>query len=105
MNLSRQAVTQLEKREAEGSATLRALEQAAHALGAELVYAIVPDRPIADTLEERALRMAGRITGSVRQSMRLEDQEPESDIDERTRRLAEELLASPRQLWSEPDDG
>lgn len=103
MDVSQQAVAQLEKREAGGSATLKALEGAAHALGGELVYAIVPRRPISDVLERRALELAARMTGSVRHSMRLEDQEPDSDLDERTRELAKELLASPRRLWSGTD--
>jgi predicted DNA-binding mobile mystery protein A len=102
VGVSRQAIGQLEQREAEGTATLGALEQAAEALGGRLVYAIVPERSISETLEQRALDVAARITGSVRHSMKLEDQEPSTDLDQRTRDLAEELLASPSQLWSDP---
>jgi predicted DNA-binding mobile mystery protein A len=103
MQVSRQAVTNLEKRETSGSATLKALEEAAEALGGELVYAIVPRRPISEVLERRALELAARMTGSVRHSMKLEDQEPDSDLDERTRELAKKLLAHPRRLWSDSD--
>jgi len=103
MVISRQAISQLEKREADGSVTMQALEQAAQALGGRLVYAIVPDQPLTRTLEEQALRVATRITGSVRHTMRLEDQEPLSDLDQRTEDLAQELLASPTRLWSMPD--
>lgn len=103
MSVSRQAISQLEQRESDGSVTLKALEQAAEALGGRLVYAIVPDRPLEDTLEERALDVASRMTGSVRHTMRLEDQEPTSDIERRTRDIARELLASPTRLWSLPD--
>ena len=45
MRVSRQAISQLEKREVDGSITLSALEQAAEALGARVVYAVVPERP------------------------------------------------------------
>lgn len=100
IGVSRQAVSQLEQREADGSVTLNALEQAAHALDSELVYVLVPRQSIGATLEARALRLARRMTSSVRHTMRLEDQEPESDLDERTSALAKELLASPGQLWS-----
>ncbi len=100
MEVSRQAVSQLEQREQDGSATLRALEQAAHALGSEFVYAVVPRHSIQETLERRALRIAGEMTRSVRHTMRLEDQEPESELDERTKALASDLLESPGQLWS-----
>jgi len=105
MAVSRQAISQLEKREADGSVTLRALEQAAAALGGRLVYAVVPDRPLTETLEDQALNVAARMTGSVRHTMRLEDQEPSSDLDQRTRDLAQELLASPARLWSMPNGG
>jgi predicted DNA-binding mobile mystery protein A len=99
MGISRQAVSQLEQREVGGAVTLNALREAAQAMDSEVVYALVPRRGIGATLEARALRLASRMTGSVRHTMRLEDQEPESDLDERTRALAEELLASPGQLW------
>lgn len=100
MGISRQAVGQLQQREADGSVTLKALQQAAQALDSQLVYALVPRHAVGATLEARALRLASRMTGSVRHTMRLEDQEPESDLNERTRALAKELLASPGQLWS-----
>lgn len=103
MSVSRQAISQLEKREGDGSVTLRALEQAAEAFGGRLVYAILPARGLDETLEDQALLVASRMTGAVRHTMRLEDQEPTSDLDQRTRDLAQELLISPRRLWSIPD--
>ncbi len=103
MGVTRQSISNLEKREVEGGVTLKALEQAAHSLGAELVYAIVPARPLTETLEDRALQVAARMTESVRHTMRLEDQEPHSDLSQRTVELAKELLASPERLWSMPD--
>jgi len=103
MQVSRQAISQLEKREIDGSITLNAMEQAAHALGGRLVYAVVPERTLQSTLEDRALRIAARMTGSVRHTMKLEDQEPASDLDQRTREIAEELLGSQARLWSMPD--
>lgn len=100
VGVSQQAISQLERREIDGSATLNALRDAASALDAVVVYAIVPRRSLQETLEDRAWRLAGRMTGSVRHSMRLEDQDPEVDTDARTRALAEELLEDPAQLWS-----
>lgn len=104
LQVSRQAISQLEKREAEGSITLAALEQAAEALGGRVIYAVVPDRPIQEMLSRRALNLATRITGSVRHTMRLEDQEPSSDLDRRTLDLAEALVENPSRLWSTTDD-
>jgi predicted DNA-binding mobile mystery protein A len=103
MEISRQAVSQLEHREADGSITLNALREAAEALGGRVVYIVIPDRPVSQTLEERAYRLARQMVTSVRHTMRLEDQETDSDVEERIREIAEELLVSPRRLWSHPD--
>jgi len=73
MGISRQAVSQLEQRESDGSTTLKALEHAAQALDGELMYAIVPKQSIAGVLERRALRLATQTTGSARHTMRLEN--------------------------------
>jgi predicted DNA-binding mobile mystery protein A len=104
LHVSRQAISQLEKRESNGSITLSALEQAAEALGGRLVYAVVPDQSLQETLSDRALQLASRITGSVRHTMRLEDQEPGSDLVRRTRDLAETLTENPSRLWSTIDE-
>lgn len=103
MEVSRQAVSQLEQREADGSVTLNALREAAEALGGRVAYVVIPDRPVSQMLEERAYGIARQMVTSVRHSMRLEDQETDSDVEERIREIAEELLASPNRLWSHPD--
>jgi predicted DNA-binding mobile mystery protein A len=102
MGVSQQAVSQLERREADGSVTLRALEEAGEALGGRLFYAIVPARSIDALIEERALKLARKMIASVHHSMRLEDQATSSDLDDRTRTLARELKASPEKLWASP---
>lgn len=101
MGVSRQAISQLERREVDGSVTLNALEQAAEALGARLVYAIVPNQPLGQTLSDRALELASERTERVRHTMRLEDQEPDSDLEMRTREIAQEFLETPSRLWSQ----
>ena len=103
LDVSRQAISQLEKREADGSITLNALEQAAEALGGRVIYAVVPDRPIQETLSRRAMHLASQITGAVRHTMQLEDQEPGSDLERRTAELAEALAETPSRLWSMTD--
>lgn len=104
VGVSQQAVSQLERREADGSVTLHALEKAAEALGGKLVYAIIPARPIEALIEARALHLARQMTSSVRHTMRLEDQEASADLDDRTRAFARELKASPEKLWASPLD-
>lgn len=104
LGVIRQAVAQLEGRERDESATLGALRQAAEALDADLVYAIVPRRPPSEVLEERAQRIAHRMVTSVGHSMRLEDQETDADLDERIAATARKLLESPGRLWKLPDE-
>lgn len=103
MGVSRQAIGQLEDREVEGSITLNALRQAAEALGGIVVYAVVPNEPLRQTMEDKATSIARRMVTSVGHSMRLEDQETESDAEARIQEIVQELLASPGALWSYPD--
>lgn len=100
MGVSQQAVSHLESREADGSVTLKALEQAAEALQARLVYAVVPAQRIEELIEARALKLAEQMIASVQQTMRLEDQETSVDASERVRELASELKSSPERLWT-----
>ncbi len=103
LGVSQPRIVELEQSEVSGSVTLNTLQRAAEALGCRLVYAIVPERPLAHTLRERADLIAARQTGAVAQSMRLEDQEVKSkevakDIH---RRQVERLLRRPARLWDE----
>jgi predicted DNA-binding mobile mystery protein A len=102
--VSQPRIIKLEKGEVDGSITLDSLERAARALGCRLVYALVPEKPLGDTLRERALLIADRQLASVEQTMRLEDQGvPGKDRQNEARqRLVEELLRRPARLWDEP---
>lgn len=104
LGVSRQAVSQLEAREAEGSATLKALEDAAQSLGGRLVYAIVPDGALDATVRARALRLAEGMTAPVRRAMRAEGRDAGPDLDALTRELADDLMDRPSRLWSGPEE-
>jgi predicted DNA-binding mobile mystery protein A len=96
-------VVELEKAEATGNITVQSLERAAEAMGCQLVYTLVPRKPLTQVLEERATHIAQKRLASVEQTMRLEDQEVN---DQRIRteahqRLAKELLRRPARLWDE----
>ncbi len=93
----------LEQSEASGHVTLHTLQRAAEALGCRLVYAVIPDRPLAETLRERAELVAARQLANVEQTMRLEDQavQGKAATRELRRRLIEELLCHPARLWDE----
>ena len=103
LGVSQPRIVELEQSEVSGGVTLNTLQRAAEALGCRFVYALVPDRPLADTVRERAELIAARQTGAVAQSMRLEDQEVKSkDVaKELHRRQVVRLLSRPARLWDE----
>src|SRR5712691_2747201 len=60
LGVSQPRIVELEQSEVSGTVTLNTLQRAAEALGCRLVYALVPDRPLAETVRERAELIAGR---------------------------------------------
>jgi predicted DNA-binding mobile mystery protein A len=68
------AVTRLEQSEAAERIQLGTLRRAADALGCDLVYLLVPRRPLAAVLADRAQDLARSHAAAVEQTMRLEDQ-------------------------------
>ena len=75
------------------------LRRMADSLGCDLVYAVVPRKPLEEVVQGRATQLAIEEVHGVAHTMGLEDQRP---TDERIRKLvtrrAEELL---RGKWSE----
>jgi predicted DNA-binding mobile mystery protein A len=103
LDVSQPRIVELEQSEVSGRVTLNTLQRAAEALGCRLVYALVPDRPLADTVRERAELVATRQANAVAQSMRLEDQEvtDKAVTKELHHRQVERLLRRPARLWDE----
>jgi len=103
LGVSQPRIVELEQSEVSGGVTLNTLQRAAEALGCRLVYALVPDRPLADTVRERAELVATRQANAVAHSMRLEDQEvtDREVAKELQRQLVERLLRRPARLWDE----
>jgi len=104
LGVSQPAVSQYEKNEASGSITLATLQNAAHALECELVYALVPRANLDDIRRERAQLVAEKVIRSVAHSMNLERQTvSEEEIHQQIEDLAQEIIdQSPRGLWNEP---
>lgn len=104
LGMQQPSLTELEKSEADGNITLKSLERVAEALGCRLVYALVPVKPLTQTIEERASHVAQQKLAAVEHTMRLEDQEVQNPAarKEAERRLIEELLRRPARLWDEP---
>lgn len=103
MTVTQPRITELEKAEIHGNISLNSLERAAEALGCRVVYVLIPERPIEETLKERAWKLAERQMAAVEQTMRLEAQEV---TDKKQRQAAlqkqvEKLLRRPARLWDE----
>jgi predicted DNA-binding mobile mystery protein A len=97
-------IVELERGEATGNITVKTLERAAEALGCRLVYVLMPEKPLADTIRQKAALAAERQLAAVEQTMRLEAQEV-TDKKQRAEAyelLVEKLLRSPARLWDEP---
>jgi predicted DNA-binding mobile mystery protein A len=103
MGVSQSRIPELEQAEIAGNITLKSLERAAAALGCRVVYAIIPEQPLADVLRARAGLIASRQLTAVDQTMKLEDQAV-LDIDvrkEQRDRVIEQLMQRPARLWDE----
>lgn len=103
LGVSQPRVIVLEKSEVSGSVTLHTLQRAAEALGCRLVYALVPEKPLAQVVRERAEDIANRRSSSVEHTMRLEDQAvPDKGAARELRKqVIEDLLRRPARLWDE----
>jgi predicted DNA-binding mobile mystery protein A len=103
LGVSQPRVVALEKGEMEETVTLASLRRAAEALDCKLVYAFVPNRPLVDTLRERAEKVADAQMARLHHTMRLENQALTMSDQRRQREiLIDELLrGSPRRLWDE----
>ena len=95
------AVTRLEQSEAADRIRLDTLRRAADALGCDLVYLLVPRRPLTATVQERAREVARVQAAAIEQTMLLEDQATgrTSELEDR---LAARLLERGG-LWSGSD--
>jgi predicted DNA-binding mobile mystery protein A len=88
-----------EQSEADDRITLGQLRKLADGLDCELVYALVPRRPLKEMVHERAYAIALEEVGGVAHTMGLEDQRPGVDrLRKQVERRTEELL---RGRWSE----
>ncbi|HYF70701.1 MAG TPA: mobile mystery protein A [Ohtaekwangia sp.] len=76
LSITKQSVLDIEKREKEGTITLKALREAGNALDMQLVYGFVPNDGSLDALIERkAEALATQIVLRTSNTMKLEDQE------------------------------
>jgi len=74
IGVTQSAISQSESSEESESITLASLRRLANGLECDLVYALVPRKPLDEILREQAIRRATGIVRSVSASMELEDQ-------------------------------
>lgn len=103
LGVSQPRVVGIEQAEAKGAITLDSLERAAHALDCQLVYALVPRKPLDALVAERATRLATTRLNATRHSMALEAQALNArDEDEQRKRLIRQLIENAgSELWDE----
>jgi predicted DNA-binding mobile mystery protein A len=100
LGTTRQAVSQMERSEVDGSIRLETLRRAAEELDCTVVYALVPKSSLEEMVDRRAHQVAAGEAERVRHTMLLEDQlvDDSLDKDRLVDELAEDLKGS-RRLW------
>ena len=95
------SVVALEQSEMADTIRLETLRKAALALDCQLVYALVPNKPLADMVAERARAKALGVIGGVSHSMTIENQQVLDDnLEERIQNFISETLRD-RDLWED----
>lgn len=103
IGVSQPRAVAIEQAEASNAITLESLERAARALDCQLVYALVPRKPLEELVSERATMLAKHRLQSTSHTMALEDQSVDkADEREQIKQLAKRLLEKPGSaLWDD----
>lgn len=102
LRITKQSAMEMERREKDGSITIKSMREAARALEMHFVYGFVPiDGSLDALIERKANEVARKIVMRTSNTMHLEDQGPSSQrieeaIRERTEIIKREL---PKMLW------
>ena len=102
LSISAQSVKEMEDREAAGSISINALQEAADALDMKLVYGFVPKHSsIEAMIEKQAQEVAREIVMRASVTMKLEDQGvSDARIEQSIKNKAAQLIEKmPRYLW------
>ena len=103
LSITKQSVQNIEKREQEGSITLKAMKETAKALDMQFVYGFIPnDGSLEALIDRKAKELATQIVLRTSNTMKLEDQENskkriEKAIAERAFTIKNEM---PKSLWN-----
>ncbi|HMJ67439.1 MAG TPA: mobile mystery protein A [Cyclobacteriaceae bacterium] len=102
MGIAASNVLDMERREIDGTVTLKTLRKAAKALNTNIVYGFLPvDGTFEKMLENRALIVARKIVARTNATMKLEDQSVSKEhLEKAIKELAEEIKNEiPKYLW------
>lgn len=100
LGIKQPTLAAIERSEARGTIELATLRRVAAALDCTLAYALMPNRPLAATVKERARTVAARRLQAVEHSMLLENQAlPAAERDARIDSHAGEIDL--RRLWDD----
>jgi predicted DNA-binding mobile mystery protein A len=98
LRVTQPAIAALEQSEVKGTMELTTLRRVAEALNCTLVYALVPNRPLEETVRDHARKFMRRRFAAVEHSMLLEDQTvAERDAEARLDEILRET--NPRKFW------
>ncbi len=103
LGISKSQASQMERMEVEDRITLKQLRRVADSLDCDLVYALVPRKPVDEMIKDRALLKASHLVNKTDVQMKLEAQplSPEK-LKQQVKREAERLvLEMPRDLWED----
>ena len=102
VGLSKSSIAALERRETEGGITLDSLQRLAEGLESDVWYAVVPRRPVQETLQARAREVAEDIVAELRNRMEFEMREiPEEELRSMVAHHAQKALEAEHRLWDE----
>lgn len=103
LGMSKSQASQMERMEVEDRITLKQLRRVADSLDCDLMYALVPRKPVEIMLRDRAREKAQQLVGKTNVQMKLEAQQLSNEqlvvqIEMETERLLREM---PRNLWED----
>ena len=102
LNVSKQGILDIEKREKDGSITIKSLKEIARALDMQLVYGFIPkEGSLEKMIEKRATEIALKIVMRTSNTMKLEDQEnSKKRLEKNIKSKAREIIDTmPKHLW------
>lgn len=103
LKLTKAAIYQAERNELEGAISIKQLQKLARSMNSQLVYAIIPDKPVNEIVFDQAKMKAETLVQQASIHMGLEKQSlTEEQIQKEIIRIAKELANEmPSDLWEQ----